>query len=440
METNSILIKNPIILNPKLTGTVEEFKSSLLIENNKISLISEDIEDSNADYIIDGEGKVLMPGLINTHSHIPMTLFRSFADDLNLDTWLNDHIWPMEANLNSEFTYNGTMLGAIEMIKSGTTTFSDMYFYMGDVAKAIDKAGIRGVLSYGMIDFGDEEKRENEFKENISLIKNHNNTCDGRITTMFGPHSIYTTSSELLSRVRKEADKYNVGIHIHMNETQKEIDDCMDLRSMRPFEYLDDLGILSDDIVAAHCVWLSDSEIDLIKKYDIKVSHNPCSNAKLASGIAPISKLIDNNICVSIGTDGASSNNNLDMFEEMKFTALLQKAQTLDPEVLSAERTLSLATVNGAKALGLNDIGSIEEGKIADIILVDTKRPNFTPLTSSLSSNIVYSANGSNVDTTICNGEILMENRKLINLDEAEILENAKETIDEMIRLKEEAE
>lgn len=436
METTNILIKNSIILNPKSTGKVDEYKSSLLIENNKISLISEDIEDSNADYIIDGEGKILMPGLVNTHSHIPMTLFRSFADDLNLDTWLNDYIWPMESHLNSEFTYNGTMLGAIEMIKTGTTTFSDMYFYMGDVAKAIDKAGIRGVLSYGMIDFGDEEKRENEFKENISLVKNHHNTCDGRITTMFGPHSIYTTSPELLSRVRKEANKYNVGIHIHMNETQKEIDDCKQLRGIRPFEYLDDLGILSDDILAAHCVWLSDAEIDLIKKYNIKVSHNPCSNAKLASGIAPISKLLDNNICVSIGTDGASSNNNLDMFEEMKFTALLQKANTLNPEVLSAERTLSLATVNGANALGLDNIGSIEVGKLADIILIDTNKPNFTPLNSTLSSNIVYSANGFNVDTTIVNGEILMENRKLTNLDENEIFKNAQETIEEMIRLK----
>ncbi len=436
METTNILIKNSIILNPKSTGKVDEYKSSLLIENNKISLISDNIEDSNADYIIDGEGKILMPGLVNTHSHIPMTLFRSFADDLNLDTWLNEYIWPMESHLNSEYTYNGTMLGAIEMIKSGTTTFSDMYFYMGDVAKAIDKAGIRGVLSYGMIDFGDEEKRENEFKENISLIKNHHNTCDGRITTMFGPHSIYTTSPELLSRVRKEANKYNVGIHIHMNETQKEIDDCKQLRGIRPFEYLDDLGILSDDIVAAHCVWLSDAEIDLIKKYNIKVSHNPCSNAKLASGIAPISKLLDNNICVSIGTDGASSNNNLDMFEEMKFTALLQKANTLNPEVLSAERTLSLATVNGANALGLDNIGSIEVGKLADIILIDTNKPNFTPLNSTLSSNIVYSANGFNVDSTIVNGEILMENRKLTNLDEKEIFKNAQETIEEMIKLK----
>lgn len=439
METKTILIKNPIILNPKLDGSVDQYKSSLLIENNKISVINKEIEDSNADYIIDGEGKILMPGLINTHTHLPMVLLRSFADDLNLDSWLNDHIWPMEAHLNSELIYHGSMLGAIEMIKSGTTCFSDMYYYLDDMAKAVDKTGIRAVLSYGMIDLNDSEKREGEFKESISAIKNLHNTCDGRITTMFGPHSIYTTSPELLTRTRKEADKYNVGIHIHMNETKKEIEDSMDLRGLRPFEYLDDLGILSDDIVAAHCVWLSDNEIDLIKKYNVKVSHNPCSNSKLSSGIAPISKLIDNNICVSIGTDGASSNNNLDMFEEMKFAALLQKVNTLNPQVLPASQTFSLATVKGAEALGLNNIGSIEEDKIADLILVDTNTPNFTPNTNAC-SNIVYSANGSNVNTTICNGEILMENRQILNLNEKEILDNAVDTFNELKRLKTEAE
>jgi 5-methylthioadenosine/S-adenosylhomocysteine deaminase len=438
MEDSNILIKNGIILNPKSDGSVEYKKSSILIENERINLIADEIEDSNASKIIDATGKIIMPGLINTHCHIPMTLFRSLADDLELDSWLNNHIWPMEANLNSEYTYNGALLGALEMIKSGTTTFSDMYFYMGDVARAIDKAGIRAVLSYGMIDFGDAEKRENEFKENISLIKDYNNTSEGRVTTMFGPHSIYTTSPELIERVRHEADKYHVGIHIHMNETQKEINDSIELHGKRPFEYLDDLGFLSSDVVAAHCVWLSDNEIKLIKENDVKVSHNPCSNAKLSSGIAPISKLLYNGICVSIGTDGASSNNNLDMFEEMKFASLLQKVSTLNPKALTAEETVSAATINGAKALGLDeDIGSIEVGKKADIILVDTNRPNFTPLGNSLCANIVYSANGDNVDTTICNGKILMENRRLTTLDEDSVLANARQSIDEMVQLKE---
>lgn len=437
METNNILIKNGTVLNPLPDGEINYSKSSILIENNEIIDISDDLSDSGADKIIDADNKIVMPGLINTHTHLPMTLFRSLADDLELDSWLNDYIWPMEANLNEKYSYAGAMLGAVEMIKSGTTTFSDMYFYMDQVARAVKDTGIRGVLSYGMIDFGDSEKRENEFKSNIDLIKDFNGYADGRVTTRFGPHSIYTTSPELIERVRREADKYNVGIHIHMNETRKEIDDCIELNGKRPFEYLDDLGMLGNDVLAAHCVWLSDNEIQLIKENNVKVSHNPCSNMKLASGAAPIGKLLNNNICVSLGTDGASSNNNLDLFEEMKFASLMQKLTTLNPKVLSANETLSMATINGAYALGLeNEIGSIEVGKKADIILLDTNKPNFTPLGNSLSSNIVYSANGDNVDTTICDGKILMENRRLCFLDEQSIINNTKEAIEELLTLK----
>ena len=439
METNTILIKNPTILNPLGNNSVETKKASLLIENDKISEVSVDIDEKNADKVIDGTNKVLMPGLINTHTHISMSLFRGYADDLKLDSWLNDYIWPMEANLNEKYCYDGALLSCLEMIKSGTTTFSDMYFYMEDVAKAVRDSGIRSALSYGMIDFGDEEKRENEFKENISLIKNCNNTADGRITTMFGPHSTYTASKELLERVRKEANKYNVGIHIHMNETQKEIEDVKEATGMRPFEYLNDIGFLDKDVVAAHCVWLSDNEIKLIKENNVKVSHNPCSNMKLASGASPVGKLLNNDICVSLGTDGASSNNNLDLFEEMKFASLMQKLSTLNPEVLNANEVFNMATIEGAKALGLDSkIGSIEVGKQADVILVDLNSANLIP-TNTISSNLVYAANGSNVSTTICNGQVLMEDKKLVNLDENKIFKEAVNSLKELKDLKEKA-
>ncbi|MBR2858363.1 amidohydrolase family protein, partial [bacterium] len=383
--------------------------------------------------IIDAKGKILLPGFINTHTHLSMTLFRGLADDLSLDSWLNDHIWPMEANLNGDYCYIGALLGAVELIKSGTTTFSDMYFYMEDVARAIDEAGIRAVLSYGMIDFGDEERRKNEINENLSLFKNCNGMADGRIKVFLGPHSPYTASEELLVQVRQLADEYNMGIHIHVSETEKEINDSLDEKGLRPFEYLDKIGLLGPDVVAAHCVWLSDKEIEIIKKHDVKISHNPCSNMKLASGIAPISKLIENDICVSIGTDGASSNNNLDLIEELKTASLLQKVSTLDPKVLNSSQSLAMGTIEGAKALGLDsEIGSIEVGKKADIILIDTNSANMVPDSSSLSSNIIYSANGSNVDTTICNGKILMENKKLTVLDEQEIFEKAKKAIKEL--------
>ncbi len=394
---NTILIKNALILNP---NNFENKKQSLLIKDDLIAEIAETIDEGNVDKIIDAEGKILLPGLINTHTHLSMTLFRGLADDLSLDSWLNDHIWPMEANLNGDYCYIGALLGAVELIKSGTTTFSDMYFYMEDVARAVEDAGIRAVLSYGMIDFGDAEKRESE---------------------------------DLLIKVRELADEYNMGIHIHVSETEKEINDSLDEKGLRPFEYLEKIGFLGPDVVAAHCVWLSDEEIEIIKKHDVKVSHNPCSNMKLASGIAPVSKLIENDICVSIGTDGASSNNNLDLIEELKTASLLQKVSTLDPKVLSSDEAITMATIKGAEALGLeNEIGSIEVGKKADIILIDTNSANMVPDSSSLSSNVIYSANGSNVDTTICNGKILMENKKLTVLDEQEIYDKARKAIKEL--------
>ena len=430
MSDNTILIKNALILSP---NTNFENKQSILIKDNLIAEISPEIDESDVSKTIDATGKIVLPGLINTHTHLSMTLFRGLADDLSLDSWLNDHIWPMEANLNGDYCYIGALLGAVELIKSGTTTFSDMYFYMEDVARAVDEAGIRAVLSYGMIDFGDEEKRKNEINENLTLFKACDGMADGRIKVFFGPHSPYTASEELLIKVRELADEYNMGIHIHVSETQKEIEDVSAEKGLRPFEYLDKIGFLGPDVVAAHSVWLSDNEIEIIKKNNVKISHNPCSNMKLASGIAPVSKLIENDICVSIGTDGASSNNNLDLIEELKTASLLQKVSTLDPKVLTSDEAVAMGTIKGAETLGLeSEIGSIEVGKKADIILIDTNSANMVPDSSSLSSNIIYSANGSNVDTTICDGKILMENKKLFFLDEEEIYKKARQAIKEL--------
>ena len=430
MANNTILIKNAIILDPEKDINV---KKDLLIKDDLIYKIDEEIAQDNVDKIIDAKDKILLPGFVNTHTHLSMALFRGLADDLSLDEWLNDNIWPMEANLNEYYCYIGALLGAVELIKSGITTFSDMYFYMEDVAKAVEESGIRAVLSYGMIDFGDEEKRKAEIEKNMNLFKNCHNTADGRIKVFFGPHSPYTASEELLKEVRKLADENNIKIHIHVSETQKEIDDVSAEKGLRPFEYLDSIGFLGPDVLCAHCVWLSDEEIEIIKKHDVKISHNPCSNMKLASGIAPVKKLLDNDICVAIGTDGASSNNNLDIIEELKTASLLQKVSTLDPEALNSDEALAMGTIEGAKALGLDDeIGTIEVGKKADLILIDTNNANMIPDSSKLSSNIIYAANGFNVDTTICNGQILMENRQLTTLDEQDIYKKAKEAIDEL--------
>lgn len=439
MTDSTILIKNAIILNPGENDCLKT-TSSVLIKDDIIAEIGDNITEK-ADKVIDGEGKILMPGLINTHTHLSMTLFRGLADDLSLDTWLNDYIWPVEAHLNGYYCYIGALLGAVELIKSGTTTFSDMYFYMEDVARAVDESGLRAVLSYGMIDFADEEKRRAEIAANVDLFKNCNNAAEGRIKVFFGPHAPYTASKELLDEVRDLASKFNTGIHIHVAETQKEVEDILEQTGKRPFEYLDDIGFLGPNVVAAHAVWLSEEEIDIIMDREVKISHNPCSNMKLASGISPVANMLSHDICVSIGTDGASSNNNLDLIEEMKTASLLQKVATLDPKVLTSEETVAMATINGAHTLGLeNEIGSIEVGKKADLILIDTDEANMTPDSSCISSNVVYAAKGSNVDTTICNGKILMENRKLTTLDEEEIYKKARAAIVELKTLKEESE
>ena len=439
MTDSTILIKNVIILNPGENDCLKT-TSSVLIKDDIIAEIGDNITEE-ADKVIDGEGKILMPGLINTHTHLSMPLFRGLADDLSLDTWLNDYIWPVEAHLNGYYCYIGALLGAVELIKSGTTTFSDMYFYMEDVARAVDEAGLRAVLSYGMIDFADEEKRRAEIAANVDLFKNCNNAAEGRIKVFFGPHAPYTASKELLDEVRDLASKFNTGIHIHVAETQKEVEDILEQTGKRPFEYLDDIGFLGPNVVAAHAVWLSEEEIDIIIDREVKISHNPCSNMKLASGISPVANMLSHDICVSIGTDGASSNNNLDLIEEMKTASLLQKVATLDPKVLTSEETVAMATINGARTLGLeNEIGSIEVGKKADLILIDTDEANMTPDSSCISSNVVYAAKGSNVDTTICNGKILMENRKLTTLDEEEIYKKARAAIVELKTLKEESE
>ncbi len=427
METKSILIDNVTILCDEIK------KGSVMVENDKIVEITEKSDINAADEVINGEKKVLMPGLVNTHTHLSMTLMRGLADDLPLDTWLNDHIWPVEANLTGEYCYAGALLACVEMIKSGTTTFNDMYFFMDDVAKAVDKSGLRGMLSHGMIDLGDEEKRKAEFKETMRIIEKCHDTADGRIKVAFGPHAPYTCSTELLKEVREKASKLGLKIHIHVAETEFEVGQIKESYGARPFEYLDEIGFLADDVIAAHAVWLSDKEIEIIKENGVKLSHNPASNMKLASGISPVSKLVQSGINVSLGTDGAASNNNLDLFEEMKLAALLQKVHTGDSTVLPAEKVLEMATIDGAAALGLeNEIGSIEVGKKADLVLVDMKTPGLTPFRHPV-SHVVYAANGGDVDTVICNGEILMRNKVLDVLDEIEVIQLAEDAAEELL-------
>ena len=418
-QTNSILIKNPYIISDSIK------KESILIVDNKIEEINTKLSDNDAEIVIDAENKIAMPGLINTHTHVAMTLLRGVGDDQDLQTWLNEYIWPKEAKLTDELVYHASKLAMAEMIKTGTTTFNDMYFFMEQTAKAVEESGMRAVLGYGMIDLFDDEKRKKELNETKKLINNCHNTANGRINVAVSPHSPYTCSEELLRQSAQLATKNDLNLHIHVSETKKEVDDLKNERNQTPFEYLDDIDFLNDKTIAAHGVWTTDDEMKILNEKNVSISHNPSSNMKLASGIAPVSKYLENGINVSIGTDGVSSNNNLDMFSEMKLTPLLQKVNTLNPKVLPTNETIKMATENGAKALNIN-AGKLEKDKLADIILLNVNVPHMLPLRNPL-SNIIYSALGNDVDTVICDGQIILENKELTMINESEIMEDIKE-------------
>jgi 5-methylthioadenosine/S-adenosylhomocysteine deaminase len=405
----------------------------VLIEGDRITRVEQEIKRS-ADIVIDAHGKVVMPGLINCHTHLAMTLFRGVADDMELMPWLETKIWPLEKRLNAERVYAGALLGCLEMIKTGTTCFADQYFFMEEVAKAVERAGIRGILSYGIIEMGDPERRESEIKTGEHLVRTCHGMAGGRILTMFGPHAPYTCSPECLMQVKELAKKYGVGIHTHIAETKWETDEIMKRYGKAPVEYLDSIGFLGPEVLAAHSIFLAPHGISIYRNRGVKPVHNPVSNMKLGCGVSPVPELFKAGIPVALGTDGAASNNSLDMFNEMKFAALLGKLHRYNPTVMPAESVLEMATINGAKALGLEkELGSLEVGKKADVILVNLNTPHLTPL-HNLVSHLVYSAVGGDVDTVIVDGEILMENRKIRTLDEAEVMKKAQEISESMIR------
>jgi len=427
-----ILIKDGYVITMDPKRRVFE-RGSVAIDGDKIVAVGKDVKEK-ADVVIDAKGKVVLPGLINAHTHLSMTLLRGVADDMELDPWLKTRIWPIEKHLRAEDCHVGALLGCLEMIKSGTTCFADQYFFMEDVARAVEKAGIRGVLSYGIIELGDPKKRKFEIEVGEKLVRTWHGKADGRILTMFGPHAPYTCSPECLTKVKELAKKYKVGIHTHIAETRWETDDEIPKKyGKRPVEHLDAIGFLGPEVLAAHCVWLTEKEIKILCDHGVKPVHNPVSNMKIACGIAPVPEMLAAGIPVALGTDGAASNNALDMFNEMKFAALLNKVGKLNPTVMPAQAVLEMATINGAIALGLEkEIGSLEAGKKADIVLVDLKKPRLTPL-HNVVSHLVYSAVGGDVDTTIVDGKILMQNTEVLVLDEDKVLDQAQKTSDDLL-------
>lgn len=376
---------------------------------------------------IDAGSRTIIPGLVNGHTHIPMTLFRGLADDLDLQEWLTKYIFPAEAkNVTEEFVRAGTRLGLAEMIRGGTTTYCDMYYFEDAIAEETSKAGVRGVLGETVIDFPVADNKTNA--EAMAYVEKFVKRWQGNdlITPAIAPHAPYTVSEEHLKAVRAFSDRTGAPIVTHISETKREVDDSLKTKKATPIDYLESIGFLNERVIAAHVVWPTPTEIDVLKRLKVGVVHNPQSNMKLAAGVAPVPKMLAEGLKVGLGTDGAASNNDLNMWEEMDTAAKLHKVFSGDPKVLSAEEAFEMATIRGAQALHLDrEIGSIEVGKRADLVIIDRDDLHQIPL-YNVYSDLVYATKASDVLTVLINGRTVMRDRKLLTLDEAAIKESAR--------------
>jgi len=423
----SILIKNTIL---------DGQKRDIFIKGNKIKKISRNLNLS-ADEKIDGKGeKAALPGLVNCHTHAAMVLFRGFGDDLPLKSWLEKKIWPLEAKLTKDDIYWGTKLAVLEMIKTGTTCFNDMYWSEEASVQATEEMGLRAKIGLTLLDFLSAGSKENIEKYWGIFQKRKLKT----VTFSIAPHSIYTVARANLIWAKNFARKNNLILHLHLAETEKEVKDCLKKYKTRPVEFLAKIGFLGKprsrasslrggNCVLAHAVWLSDKEIKILAKRNCSVVYNPCSNMKLASGIFPYQKMKKAGVNITLGTDGVASNNNFDLFEEMKIGSLLAKIKEMDPTLAPAKEIFQIATKNSAKALKINS-GEIKEGKLADIILIDLNKIYFQP-GHHLISDVVFAAAGDCVSDTICNGKIIMRNRKIKG--EKEIIKQAAKRAKDLI-------
>ncbi len=395
----------------------EFVKANVLLENGVIKEVTK--RELKADEVLDARKCLVLPGFFNSHTHVAMTLLRCAVEDVPLMEWLKT-VWSIESKMKEKDVYVGAKLGIAEMIKSGVTCFSDQYFHMDGVARAVEESGIRAVLGYGMIDMESEEKREKELREAESFINEWNGRCN-RITLSVDPHSPYTCSKDLLLISARMAEEYGLPVHIHVAETEDEVRIVREKTGKTPVEYLDELGIFNYRTVAAHCVWLSDDEIKLLARRGVSVAHCPVSNLKLGSGIARVAEMVREGVNVCLGTDGAASNNSLSVLGEMKFAALLQKFR-LSPAAIKALDVLKMATENGYSAYGLRG-GKIEVGYLADLVVLK-KSLSYTPLYNPVYS-VVYSSYGFEVRDLIVDGKILMNDGKLRTMDEESLLDEA---------------
>jgi len=425
----SIIVKNVTLVD----GLVVKEAGDIYIKDGLITSIlpatfnSDKIEKSNGVQIIDGRGKLAFPGFVNAHTHLSMVLFRGLADDLPLKTWLEQKIWPIEKNLNPQDVYWFALLGIAEMIRSGTTAFADMYFYMNEVARAVAESGMRALLAYGIIAGKTNDHGRREIKTARNLVADWRGKANGRIDVALAPHAPYTCGQDILEKTRDIAISAGVMVHTHLSETITEVESSYAKLGMSPVKYLASLDLFSAPTIAAHCVHVNEEDIDLLAEHNVMVVHNPTSNAKLASGIAPVAQMKSAGITVALGTDGAASNNNLDMLEEMRLATLLQKVATKDPTTIPAIEAFRMATCDGAAAIGLGkSIGTLTIGKKADIVLMDIDKVNMLPSYDYI-SDLVYAANSQAITDVIVDGQILMEQGNLTTIDEERVKAKARE-------------
>lgn len=429
MKKVDILISGGSVLTMDNAFTLFE-DGAIAVDGDKIVSIGPDKDVKKrftADKIIQANDRLVMPGLVNTHTHASMVYFRGLADDLHLREWLENHIWPAEAKyVNPDFVREAVKLAAIEMIKSGTTVFCDMYFAQDSAAQSVKEVGIRAVLGEGLLDFPTpiSKNPEEGLKNSEEFIKNW--LEDELVVPAVAPHALYTCSADLLKSAKKLADRYGLPLHIHLAEESWEVEKIKEEQGKSPVEYLQSLGFLGEKTSAAHVNWVSKKDIKILAHTKTGVCHNPQSNMKLATGFCPVSDLLDAGVKVGLGTDGASSNNDLDMLGEMMTASVLQKAFKKDPSVLKAREVVNMATRGGASVLGLEEqIGSLEVGKKADIILINLDQPHLVPM-YDVYSHLVYAVNGADVDTVLINGRLVMEKRKILTEDEKTIIARAK--------------
>lgn len=403
--------------------------TNVKIIGSKIAYIGTEDQDSSGFNIINGKGKILMPGLVNAHTHIPMTLLRSYADDMALHTWLYEHIFIVEAKLTPEDVYWGSQLALLEMIAGGTTCFADMYYFIDKIAEATAKSGLRGLLARGLVNGAvlEDYSEDDRLNEAVSVFNEWHGAMDGRIRIALAPHAVYTCSPQYIKAIRDTAEKLNTFIHVHVDETVKEHNDCLQQYGKTPAKHLYDIGLFDLPTIAAHCVHVTDRDMNLMKEKNVTFVHNPGSNLKLASGVAPVPDALNKGVNVALGTDGASSNNNLNMWEEMNMASLIHKGARLDPTAVNAAEAFKMATVNGAEALGFSKTGQIREGFKADMIVVDATKPYYYPR-HKLISNIAYAAQASDVETVFVDGKVLYHKGEYKTLDREKILYNVEKT------------